>query len=102
MSTRGTVALLVTVVLSLPGLIHCFQPFFADDQTSITHRVITQSAILRKTAEVCRDIVESEGRDFSLNVRSYLSMLVLLSGQGSNCIDLIQDVKHVSDSGSAG
>uniref|UniRef100_A0A3P8S1Z2 von Willebrand factor A domain containing 10, tandem duplicate 1 n=1 Tax=Amphiprion percula TaxID=161767 RepID=A0A3P8S1Z2_AMPPE len=29
-----------------------------------THRGITQKAILRKTAEVCRDIAATEGRDF--------------------------------------
>lgn len=30
---------------------------------------ITQTAILRKTAEVCRDIAVAEGRDFILTVR---------------------------------
>ncbi len=58
----------LVVVLSLPGLIHSFQPLFSFDGKSMTHRDITQRAVLRKTAEVCRDVAISEGRDFSLTV----------------------------------
>ncbi|XP_074486744.1 von Willebrand factor A domain-containing protein 7 isoform X1 [Sebastes fasciatus] len=65
--------LVVAVVLSLPGLTHSFQPLFAFDGNSTTHRDITQMAILRKTAEVCRDIAASEGRDFSLTIDDRLS-----------------------------
>lgn len=68
MALRLTVMFLLLVVLSLPGLIHSFQPLFSFDGSSITHRDITQRAVLRKTAEVCRDIAVSEGRDFSLTV----------------------------------
>ena len=68
MALRRTVMFLLLVVLSLPGLIHSFQPLFSFDGSSITHRDITQRAVLRKTAEVCRDIAVSEGRDFSLTV----------------------------------
>ncbi|XP_056225781.1 von Willebrand factor A domain-containing protein 7 [Seriola aureovittata] len=74
MTARQTVMLLmVVVVLSLPGLIHCFQPLFSFDGNSTTHRDITQRAVLRKTAEVCRDIAASEGRDFSLTIDDSLS-----------------------------
>ncbi|XP_018520418.1 von Willebrand factor A domain-containing protein 7 [Lates calcarifer] len=73
MTARRTVMLLILVVLSLPGLIHCFQPLFTFDGNSSTHRDITQRAVLRKTAEVCRDIAASEGRDFSLTIDDSLS-----------------------------
>uniref|UniRef100_A0A3B4U9U7 von Willebrand factor A domain-containing protein 7-like n=1 Tax=Seriola dumerili TaxID=41447 RepID=A0A3B4U9U7_SERDU len=65
--------LMVVVVLSLPGFIHSFQPLFSFDGNSTTHRDITQRAVLRKTAEVCRDIAASEGRDFSLTIDDSLS-----------------------------
>ncbi|KAM8771831.1 von Willebrand factor A domain-containing protein 7 [Acanthopagrus schlegelii] len=73
MVLRQTVMFLLLVVLSLPGLIHSFQPLFSFDGSSITHRDITQRAVLRKTAEVCRDIAVSEGRDFSLTIDDSLS-----------------------------
>ncbi|KAM9362957.1 von Willebrand factor A domain-containing protein 7 [Symphorus nematophorus] len=65
--------LMAVVVLSLPGLIHSFQPLFSFDGNSTTHRDITIRAVLRKTAEVCRDIALSEGRDFSLTIDNSLS-----------------------------
>ncbi|XP_041790345.1 von Willebrand factor A domain-containing protein 7 isoform X2 [Chelmon rostratus] len=65
---------LVVVVLSLPGFIHSFQPLFSFDGNSTTHRDITQRAVLRKTAEVCRDIAASEGRDFSLTIDDSLTV----------------------------
>ncbi|XP_054460556.1 von Willebrand factor A domain-containing protein 7 [Anoplopoma fimbria] len=67
------VLFMVAVVISLPGLIHSFQPLFSFDGNSTTHRDITQRAVLRKTAEVCRDIAASEGRDFSLIIDDSLS-----------------------------
>ncbi|XP_051241569.1 von Willebrand factor A domain-containing protein 7 [Dicentrarchus labrax] len=73
MVARRRVMLLVAVVLSLPSLIHSFQPLFSFDGKSSTHRDITQKAVLRKTAEVCRDIAASEGRDFSLTIDDSLS-----------------------------
>ncbi|XP_070847062.1 von Willebrand factor A domain-containing protein 7 [Chaetodon trifascialis] len=64
----------VVVVLSLPGFIHSFQPLFSFDGNSTTHRDITQRAVLRKTAEVCRDMAASEGRDFSLTIDDSLTV----------------------------
>ncbi|KAF4115314.1 hypothetical protein G5714_002803 [Onychostoma macrolepis] len=40
---------------------------------SLTHREITQLAILRKTAEVCRDIATAQGRDFTLPINNSLT-----------------------------
>ncbi|XP_035516567.1 von Willebrand factor A domain-containing protein 7-like [Morone saxatilis] len=74
MASRQRVMLLVTVVLSVLSLIHSFQPLFSFNGKSSTHRDITQKAILRKTAEVCRDIAASEGRDFSLSIDDNLSV----------------------------
>uniref|UniRef100_A0A3Q1CL51 von Willebrand factor A domain-containing protein 7-like n=1 Tax=Amphiprion ocellaris TaxID=80972 RepID=A0A3Q1CL51_AMPOC len=74
MATRQTAVFLVVVVLSLPGLTNCFLPINSVDELSSTHRGITQKAILRKTAEVCRDIAATEGRDFSLKIDDNLSV----------------------------
>ncbi|XP_028273705.1 von Willebrand factor A domain-containing protein 7-like [Parambassis ranga] len=73
MTATQSVMLLAAVVVSLPGLIHAFQPLFSFDGNSTTHRDITRMAVLRKTAEVCRDIAASEGRDFSLTIDNSLS-----------------------------
>ncbi|KAM3622807.1 uncharacterized protein V6R79_003398 [Siganus canaliculatus] len=70
---QSCVVFLVAAVLYLPGCIHSFQPLFVFDGNSTTHRDITQRAILRKTAEVCRDIAASEGRDFTLTIDDSLS-----------------------------
>ncbi|RXN16716.1 von Willebrand factor A domain-containing 7-like protein [Labeo rohita] len=58
-----TVFLLCETLFQLPE-VAAFKPLFQDD--SLTHREITQFAILRKTAEVCRDISTAQGRDFTL------------------------------------
>ncbi len=50
-----------------PPQVAAFKPLFRDG--SLTHREITQLAILRKTAEVCHDIATVQGRDFTLPVR---------------------------------
>ncbi|XP_068583218.1 von Willebrand factor A domain-containing protein 7 [Cebidichthys violaceus] len=68
------VLFMVALVISLPGLINSFQPLFSLDGNSTTHLDITQRAVLRKTAEVCRDIAASEGRDFSLTIDDSLSI----------------------------
>ncbi|KAG7240771.1 hypothetical protein INR49_026400 [Caranx melampygus] len=73
MAARQTGMILMVVVLSLLGLIQCFQPLFTFDGNSTTHRDITLRAVLRKTAEVCRDIAASEGQDFSLTIDDSLS-----------------------------
>ena len=59
---------LAVVALFLPGFIYGFQPLFSFSGSSSTHRDITQRAVLKKTAEVCRDIAASEGQSFSLTV----------------------------------
>ncbi|CAM4483557.1 unnamed protein product [Leuciscus chuanchicus] len=41
---------------------------------SVTHREITHMAILRKTAEVCRDIATALGRDFTLAINNRLTV----------------------------
>ncbi|KAL7404652.1 hypothetical protein ABVT39_017648 [Epinephelus coioides] len=73
MTVRQTVVFMVAVVFYLPGLIHSFQPLITFDGNSTTHRDITQRAVLRKTAEVCRDMAASEGRDFSLTIDNSVS-----------------------------
>ncbi|XP_033478945.1 von Willebrand factor A domain-containing protein 7 [Epinephelus lanceolatus] len=73
MTARQTVVFMVAVVFYLPGLIHSFQPLVTFDGNSTTHRDITQRAVLRKTAEVCRDMAASEGRDFSLTIDNSVS-----------------------------
>ncbi|XP_034544761.1 von Willebrand factor A domain-containing protein 7 isoform X2 [Notolabrus celidotus] len=73
MMHRQAVVFMGVVILSLSGLIHSFQPLFTLDGKSTTHRVITQMALLRKTAEVCRDIAATEGRDFSLTIDNSLT-----------------------------
>ncbi|XP_058638553.1 von Willebrand factor A domain-containing protein 7 [Onychostoma macrolepis] len=54
-----------------PPQVAAFKPLFQDG--SITHREITQMAILRKTAEVCRDIATAQGRDFTLPINNRLT-----------------------------
>ncbi|XP_029003260.1 von Willebrand factor A domain-containing protein 7-like isoform X2 [Betta splendens] len=61
------------VVVSMQNLIPSFQPLFNLDGKSLSHRDITRKAILRKTAEVCRDIAASEGLNFSLPIDDNLS-----------------------------
>ncbi|XP_010777135.1 von Willebrand factor A domain-containing protein 7-like [Notothenia coriiceps] len=73
MASRQTVVFLVAVVISLSDFIHSFQPLFSPDGNSSTHRDITLRAVLRKTAEVCRVMAASEGRDFRLTIDDSLS-----------------------------
>ncbi|KAK2815937.1 hypothetical protein Q5P01_026404 [Channa striata] len=71
MTAGQSVGLLV--MLSLPGLVLSFQPLFTFEGNSATHRHITERAVLRKTAEVCRDIAASMGQDFSLIIDDRLT-----------------------------
>ncbi|XP_073699338.1 von Willebrand factor A domain-containing protein 7-like [Garra rufa] len=48
-----------------------FKPLFQGG--SLTHREITQLAILRKTAEVCRDIAIAQGYNFTLPINNRLT-----------------------------
>ncbi|XP_039469439.1 von Willebrand factor A domain-containing protein 7-like [Oreochromis aureus] len=66
MAVKHTVMLLVAVCLYLPGLSHGFQPSFSVDET---HRDITRKAVLRKTAEVCRDLAFNLKIDDNLSVQ---------------------------------
>ncbi|XP_050958275.1 von Willebrand factor A domain-containing protein 7-like, partial [Labeo rohita] len=54
-----------------PPHVAAFKPLFQGG--SLTHREITQLAILRKTAEVCRDIAIAQGRDFTLPINNELT-----------------------------
>ncbi|XP_029949227.1 von Willebrand factor A domain-containing protein 7-like [Salarias fasciatus] len=64
-------AVVFLVVLLLPGLSHSFIPNFG---SSVTHQDITVRAILRKTAEVCRDIAAATDGDFTLTIDDSLSV----------------------------
>ncbi|XP_041840152.1 von Willebrand factor A domain-containing protein 7-like isoform X2 [Melanotaenia boesemani] len=70
MAARQAVLFLV-IIICLVDFTSSFRPIFS--QNSITHFNITLTAILRKTAEVCRDLAASEGRNFSLNIDNSLS-----------------------------
>ncbi|KAF7650011.1 hypothetical protein LDENG_00132850 [Lucifuga dentata] len=74
MAATQTLLLLAAVILFLSGKAHGFLPLFTFDGNSSTHRDITQRAVLRKTAEACRDIAAAEGRDFSLTINDNLSV----------------------------
>ncbi|XP_029949229.1 von Willebrand factor A domain-containing protein 7-like [Salarias fasciatus] len=63
------------VVLLLPGLSHSFNPNFG---SSVTHQNITVRAILRKTAEVCRDIAAATNGNFTLTIDDSLSVNTVL------------------------
>ncbi|XP_055060960.2 von Willebrand factor A domain-containing protein 7-like isoform X1 [Misgurnus anguillicaudatus] len=52
-----------------------FKPLFS--QGSLTHRQITEMAILRKTAEVCRDVAIAEGQDFNLTIDNTLTVFAV-------------------------
>lgn len=62
-----TSLLLMALYLSLPGGTQAFKPLISGGG-SVTHRDITQRAVLRKTAEVCRALAAAQGQDFSLPV----------------------------------
>ncbi|KAM8880382.1 von Willebrand factor A domain-containing protein 7 [Spinachia spinachia] len=74
-----TVSFMMALVVFLPAVIHSFKPLFSFDGQSITHRDITQRAVLRKTAEVCRDIAASQMQDFSLTIDDSLTFLEVQS-----------------------
>ncbi|XP_061572640.1 von Willebrand factor A domain-containing protein 7-like [Cololabis saira] len=71
MTATRTILFLLVAVMS--DLTDSFNPTFSSAGNSSTHCDITQRAILRKTAEVCRDIAASEGRDFTLMINESLS-----------------------------
>ncbi|KAM6939535.1 von Willebrand factor A domain-containing protein 7 [Xenentodon cancila] len=71
MTARQTIVFLLVVGMS--DLTDSFQPIISLTGKSTTHRDITQTAILLKTAEVCKNIAASEGRDFTLTIDNSLS-----------------------------
>ncbi|XP_064859717.1 von Willebrand factor A domain-containing protein 7 [Oncorhynchus nerka] len=71
-----TSLLLMALYLSIPGGTQAFKPLISGGG-SVTHRDITQRAVLRKTAEVCRALAAAQGRDFSLPIDDSLSIIKL-------------------------
>eukprot|EP00063_Salmo_salar_P090441 XP_014065276.1 PREDICTED: von Willebrand factor A domain-containing protein 7-like [Salmo salar] len=71
-----TSLLLMALYLSLPGGTQAFKPLISGGG-SVTHRDITQRAVLRKTAEVCRALAAAQGQDFSLPIGDSLSVVKL-------------------------
>ncbi|PWA19359.1 hypothetical protein CCH79_00018338 [Gambusia affinis] len=73
MAVGSSLHLLAALLLTLPGFAQSFMPnslFF----WVLSHRDVTQTAILRKTAEVCRDVAAAEGRSFTLEITDTLSV----------------------------
>ncbi|XP_073670360.1 von Willebrand factor A domain-containing protein 7-like [Paramisgurnus dabryanus] len=72
--------LIVVAVFLIRG---AFQPPWAtafkplSSEGSLTHRQITEMAILRKTAEVCRDIAIAEKRTFNLTIDNTLTVFAV-------------------------
>ncbi|XP_029949228.1 von Willebrand factor A domain-containing protein 7-like [Salarias fasciatus] len=79
MMLRQVVTLLV--VLLLPGLSHSFNPNYG---TSVTHRSITETAILRKILEVCQDLGIATRGDFTLTIDDNLSVNAVLRACSSD------------------
>ncbi|XP_077427685.1 von Willebrand factor A domain-containing protein 7-like [Vanacampus margaritifer] len=71
MGTKWSFLQLVAVIFIFTGQTQSFKPLF--DGNSISHRDITVRAVLRKTAEVCRDIAAAEGWDFNLAIDDSLT-----------------------------
>ncbi|XP_049576222.1 von Willebrand factor A domain-containing protein 7-like isoform X2 [Syngnathus scovelli] len=73
MSTKRSLLRLLAMVIMLIGLTQSFQPLSILNGKSTSHRDITIRAILRKTAEVCRDIAAAAGQEFSLTIDDSLT-----------------------------
>ncbi|XP_077380730.1 uncharacterized protein LOC144020798 [Festucalex cinctus] len=71
---RNKYSFLLLVVLTFTGLTQSFRPFFAFDRVSATHRDITTRAVLRKMAEICRDVAAARGRNFTLTINDGLTI----------------------------
>ncbi|XP_073722442.1 von Willebrand factor A domain-containing protein 7 [Misgurnus anguillicaudatus] len=69
--------------LMVVAVFFTFQPPWAtafkplSSEGSLTHRQITEMAILRKTAEVCRDVAIAEGQDFKLTIDNTLTVFAV-------------------------
>ncbi|KAJ8331969.1 hypothetical protein SKAU_G00430500 [Synaphobranchus kaupii] len=75
--------------LLLPGL-QAFKPLWGN---SITHRQITEMAILRKTTEVCQAVAIKEGRDFTIPTGGRLSASAVQRACSPNDGSLLSGVK---------
>ncbi|KAM9819490.1 von Willebrand factor A domain-containing protein 7-like isoform 2-T2 [Syngnathus typhle] len=73
MSTKWSLLRLLAMVIMLIDLTQSFQPLSILNGKSTSHREITIRAILRKTAEVCRDIAAAAGQEFSLTIDDSLT-----------------------------
>ncbi|XP_053712452.1 von Willebrand factor A domain-containing protein 7-like [Synchiropus splendidus] len=83
--------LLLAALLSLAAPADGFLPMFTI--TSISHRDITQRAVLRKTAEVCRAIAAREGRFFSLTIDDNLTADKVLMACSSSKTSFLSTIK---------
>ncbi|KAM9792686.1 von Willebrand factor A domain-containing protein 7-like [Neosynchiropus ocellatus] len=83
--------LLLAALLSLAVLADGFLPMFT--RTSVSHRDITERAVLRKTAEVCRDIAVAEGRFFSLDMDDVLTVDKVLMACSSSRKSVLSTIK---------
>ncbi|XP_061736385.1 von Willebrand factor A domain-containing protein 7-like isoform X1 [Nerophis ophidion] len=70
MATVGSVLLPLAVVFALTDPTRSFDPLTG---ASFNHRNITERAILRKVAEVCRDIAAGDGVPFDLTIDDSLT-----------------------------
>ncbi|XP_051993059.1 von Willebrand factor A domain-containing protein 7-like [Xyrauchen texanus] len=71
-SLAAVAVFLLLGTLFQPPQAAAFKPLHSDG--SLTHREITQIAILRKTAEACRDIAVDQGREFTLPINNKLTV----------------------------
>nr|XP_055060962.1 von Willebrand factor A domain-containing protein 7-like [Misgurnus anguillicaudatus] len=75
--------MMLVILLAVFLIRGAFQPPWATafkpltSKGSLTHRQITEMAILRKTAEVCRDIAIAEGQDFKLTIDNTLTVFAV-------------------------
>ncbi|KAJ0050700.1 hypothetical protein NL108_005083, partial [Boleophthalmus pectinirostris] len=84
----------VVSVLILWDGAHSFMPLFSLRGNSSTHRDITRQAVLRKTAEVCRDIAASESRPFSLTIDNALTVEKVQSACSGNSTSVLSTVMY--------
>lgn len=93
----GRSAVFLVAVLSLWSGVHSFMPLFVLTGNSTTHRDITRQAVLRKTAEVCKDIAAAEGRPFTLTIDNALTVEKVQSACSGNSTSVLSTVRfHTS------
>ncbi|XP_051757196.1 von Willebrand factor A domain-containing protein 7-like isoform X1 [Ctenopharyngodon idella] len=88
------VSLAVVAVFLLQGAL--FQPPQASGfkilpaDGSLTHQQITETAFLRKMAEVCRDVAAARGRDFTLSINNKLTRTAVQRACSNSYSSLLQ------------